>query len=294
MPTPTRVIPIEGKGLGVLATRDIAPGEAIMADRPLLQRTKDFKTGALSTTVEGDVQDARRKLLALAKESRGRNDIERVINANSFVFVYPPREFPVDRAIPDELSGAKEQQTVVFANISRINHSCSANATFTWHKQDEVGVIRASRPIKANEEITINYGVSGSRKERQASLRHCFNFHCRCERCCAEELKTSKRASEPASAQANAAPWSNAEVRAKAKEARWAELERWLAHKCLTASSSSPAVGPGGPDRLARPSTASSFYSRHRIPTVQQTGEWSGARQREIRSTSKGFVGMYM
>ena len=69
MPTPTRVIPIEGKGLGVLATRDIASGEAIMADKPLLQRTKDFKTGALLTTVEGDVQDARRKLLALAKES---------------------------------------------------------------------------------------------------------------------------------------------------------------------------------------------------------------------------------
>ena len=82
-------------------------------------------------------------------------------------FLHPPREHPVQRHIPDELSGAQQRQTLVFENISRINHSCASNATFTWFSKSQAAEVRATQPIKAGDEITINYGASGSVLQQQ-------------------------------------------------------------------------------------------------------------------------------
>ena len=142
--------------------------------------------------------------------------------ANGFVFLHPPRDKPVQRHVPDELSGAKQRQTLVFENISRINHSCANNATFTWFSKDEAAVIRATRPIKAGEEITINYGANGERVQRQRELYQCFHFKCTCERC-RTELEAERR-SRPSTGQRGRM----AEDIAREKAGRWAELEKWL------------------------------------------------------------------
>lgn len=132
----------------------------------------------------------------------------------------------MQRHVPDELSGAKQRQTLVFQNISRINHSCANNATFTWFSKDEAAVIRAVRPIKAGDEITINYGANGDRVQRQLELYQCFHFKCTCERC-RTELEAERR-SRPSSGMSTAKQGSMAGDIAREKASRWAELEKWL------------------------------------------------------------------
>jgi hypothetical protein len=81
-----RVLPIPGKGLGVVATRGIASGEVIMAERPLVVIVKEFSTGRSQTKhFGGDRETVEKRLLQLSKESSGENDVERAVNANGFV-----------------------------------------------------------------------------------------------------------------------------------------------------------------------------------------------------------------
>ena len=141
---PVSVVPIPGKGLGVVANRHIGVGEAVLAEKPLIQLVKDFSTGAdwCRTETEGTWQRTNKpadpgtqsKLLNLSTAAVGTNPIDKVINTNGFVFLHPPPKEPTRRDVPDELSGAKRRQTIVFANISRINHSCAPNATMVWHE----------------------------------------------------------------------------------------------------------------------------------------------------------------
>ncbi|KAH9019791.1 hypothetical protein EDB84DRAFT_1516300 [Lactarius hengduanensis] len=63
------------------------------------------------------------------------------------------------------------------AIISRINHSCAPNALFRWNEELFAAEVRALRPIRRGEEVTIGHA---SRQER---LRDAYGFTCTCELC---------------------------------------------------------------------------------------------------------------
>ena len=87
--------------------------------------------------------------------------------------------------------------TVVFLNISRLNHSCAANAYFHWDSARFEGTVVVKRPVPAGAEVTINYGAQGTRAERQWHLRERFGFDCGCERCALEQMRVSGLMSWP-------------------------------------------------------------------------------------------------
>lgn len=73
--------------------------------------------------------------------------------------------------------------TQVFEHASRINHSCLANATYSFTSQKHM-VVRAAREIAPREEITFNYvGTIGDTKTRSAQLAAKYGFECACEAC---------------------------------------------------------------------------------------------------------------
>lgn len=71
----------------------------------------------------------------------------------------------------------------VFADISRINHSCLPNTVQYWNPLHEKQLIHAVRPIPKGTEITTSYLSGGTSKERQQYLMQVFGFDCACEIC---------------------------------------------------------------------------------------------------------------
>lgn len=96
-------------------------------------------------------------------------------------------------------------QVFAFSPVASIlNHSCRPNAIalpVIHGKEDVVPIshgsvwVRAIRPIKEGEEVTIAYipGLKPTREEQQAEIRTRFGFTCRCEACEHEERDPHER-----------------------------------------------------------------------------------------------------
>ena len=158
---------IEGKALGVIATCDIAAGQLLLQEWPLLQLRPDG-AGRYDGTYDGERERARALLSTLSSAKPGAGDLGGVIETNGIV---------VNHGQPGAF-------TVVNLMISRCNHSCAPNAVFVWDAVLELGRLDAKRPIPAGTEVTINYGAHGGRMRRQRILSQRFNFMCECELCC--------------------------------------------------------------------------------------------------------------
>ena len=85
-------------------------------------------------------------------------------------------------------------QNGVFLKMSRFNHACIPNAEYFWNEETKFRDLRAIRPIKIGEEITLSYiGVScQDRDERRTHLKNYFQFHCTCDACEISEEKAEK------------------------------------------------------------------------------------------------------
>lgn len=157
---------IKGKALGVVAARDIAPGELLLQERPLLKLTPDGE-GRYDGTYSGEREATRSLLASLSAAKPGAGDLGGVIETNGIIVNH----------------GQVDAFTVVQLMISRCNHSCAPNAAFSWDEELQLGRLVAKGPIRATTEVTINYGAFGSRARRQRMLFRRFNFTCSCELC---------------------------------------------------------------------------------------------------------------
>jgi hypothetical protein len=158
----------DNKALGVLATRDLAQGECLLREWPLLRLTPDG-AGRFDGMYHGERDRARALLSTLSAAKPGAGDLGGVIETNGIVVN----------------AGRRDAITVVNLMISRCNHSCSPNAAFGWEAELQPPCSLSTKwPIRAGEEITINYlGSRGSRARRQRLLLKRFNFVCTCELC---------------------------------------------------------------------------------------------------------------
>eukprot|EP00933_Yihiella_yeosuensis_P028643 TRINITY_DN22476_c1_g1_i1.p1 TRINITY_DN22476_c1_g1~~TRINITY_DN22476_c1_g1_i1.p1 ORF type:complete len:361 (+),score=79.97 TRINITY_DN22476_c1_g1_i1:111-1085(+) len=72
----------------------------------------------------------------------------------------------------------------VFANACLLNHSCAPNAYHCFNEKQKRLTVHCMRPIKKGEEVTISYVKVWQKKEdRQMELQHQYRFHCRCQVC---------------------------------------------------------------------------------------------------------------
>jgi hypothetical protein len=165
-----RLDTIPGKDKALIATRDIAPGTLILSDPPLI--TTDCITS--EETTEKDLaralrtlpKDSQRAFLSLHNNYPGeKNPLSNIIRSNGY---------PLG---PESGAGG------VFANVSRINHSCRPNAKHSWNAILKKQTVYALRPISVGEEITLSYLAGGSSEERQEILKTHFRFDCKCELC---------------------------------------------------------------------------------------------------------------
>ncbi|RDX42811.1 SET domain-containing protein [Lentinus brumalis] len=225
------IIPIEGAGLGMVATVDIAAGEVIVRERPLLLAPRAFSapkgrehaTNIIVNAAQSLHPENKRLFYAL-KNVKG-NTVpsaeEGLVNTNAFGC----GPFP---AYHGRYGG-------VARDASRANHSCSPNAAQSFDGATLTQSLRAYRAIRAGEEITVAYvGMSMPAEARQEELLRRYFFTCVCKSCRLTGAARDKSDSFRAFVQAN----SGADMIAEFD----ATFETWLAEG---AHLSPPVVPPG-------------------------------------------------
>ncbi|TDL17391.1 SET domain-containing protein [Rickenella mellea] len=181
---PYRILPVNGAGLGMVATRAIYAGETINIERPVF-----ISPVALPTydNLEDSLQD-------IYKIAMGVLDPRTVAAIMSLSNCKPVTKHPISK-----LRGIIDTNTLycsfpqseylphyggVFLDMSRCNHSCIPNATWDWDHCSLSMQLRALQPIREGEEITLSYlGHWQSRSERQRELKTKYDFTCTCPAC---------------------------------------------------------------------------------------------------------------
>ena len=195
---PFAVMPIDGKGFGVVATRELFIGERLLAETPLLvvpmdvsgydgQRNGEYEgipSALLEAAVDALPADSRCKFFGLSQ--------------NSAYVTRSPAGIAQTNGIP-HTHGSKTYGAIYYM-ASRFNHSCDANACFRWNRSlggavggavppDGAGsggqlTVHATKRIPAGTEITFNYaGFLAPREARRRYLLESFGFECTCAKC---------------------------------------------------------------------------------------------------------------
>jgi tetratricopeptide (TPR) repeat protein len=195
----------KGHGFGLFATKDIDAGSIILCEKALCIVWSHETDGWTALTVDARDGQTRVQPVGLtkaivAKLTANPSQIEKatslfgellVKDGNPVIDTFQIHDIVSRNAFgPGETFATGNQDgrkasTGLWVRSAYINHSCIPNA-----KKDSVGdlmVFRATRPIKAGEEITHCYSESIDLKDRAANLKKTWGFECDCRLCKAEK-----------------------------------------------------------------------------------------------------------
>eukprot|EP00741_Cyanophora_paradoxa_P015346 tig00000194_g14814.t1 len=161
--------PVPGKGLGAVATRDIAAGERLLEDPPLIVATgpRDIERGLER------LDDRQRAAFFDLRENGWREGRPRTASGT-----FRTNALPL---------GAGASTSGLFLQAARFNHSCCANVHHSWNKEKGVEVIHTIRDVREGEELCTDYAASHqTRAARRAFLQQQFGFLCECPACSLE------------------------------------------------------------------------------------------------------------
>jgi len=177
MPSPPacEVKEIAGKGIGMVATKKLYPGDLILAEKPVMTMpVAIFDSGREST------EDW------LDKKINRLGSMERELLLSLTDWSNPDDFTYIGLFYTNCMSW--EADVVVCPLMARANHSCRPNAEFVARIDKGVNELRAMYVIEAGEEVTINYlpmAEEGGevREVRQKYLRTSYGFQCTCRAC---------------------------------------------------------------------------------------------------------------
>jgi len=180
---PCRILPVPGKGVGMVAERKLYPGDLILAEAPLVFVPDHLDMEGTQLLLEETVHrmtNIQKKVLLCLSDCRN-----------------PEQPKNLGRFYTNAMSF--DDDAVLCPIMARANHSCKPNAEFVPRKDLGLLQLRAMYVIQQGEEVNINYmemeGEGGDiRDVRQEYLRRCYGFQCMCE-CCTlqdEELVTDE------------------------------------------------------------------------------------------------------
>jgi len=163
-----RVEPVEGKGLGAIASRDVAMGELVLRE-PALIRFRDADTAW--------VANATKQLDALLKPEQ-----EQVM---SLMDAHGPVKSLAGIIVTNNYSlGLGSSYGGIFLELSRFNHSCAPNCEQSWDEDAQEIHVYASTAIRAGEEMyTYFVDPRMSRRDRLQQLSRIYRFTCSCASC---------------------------------------------------------------------------------------------------------------
>lgn len=189
-----RVSHAGAKGYGVFATRPIARGTRIIADRILL--SIDNKDTSVLEAASRLSSDDRHRLLSLSMNNAKSKSLSYLAAAAwgslpSLTSINQGRDLlNIFYNNNFSISGTSGKRAV-FLTVARLNHSCVPNAQGNLNTAlpGSQFTIHALRSIAVGEEITISYlhDELAIRAARQKRLKDGYGFECACEICSIED-----------------------------------------------------------------------------------------------------------
>ncbi|KAH9917518.1 uncharacterized protein B0H18DRAFT_35759 [Fomitopsis serialis] len=170
--------------LGLFATSSLEPGDLILSERPLLLTLRALPAGSAPGTSADDILEraaeampARERRAFLALRNCKTHGDPRLSRARGIV--------ATNALGIGSLPGHAGDCAVVCERTCRANHSCSPNAVARWDLPSFSVELRARRPVRAGEELTISYlpDLTLPRAARVDLLRASYAFTCACTAC---------------------------------------------------------------------------------------------------------------
>ena len=172
MEVPYKLVQIEGKGRGLVATRTLEVGELVLSERAFLKISFKSKITSFFRLIEFE-PEIRAKLMNLScpadsslKDFDDNQILQRKFEANCIAMH----------------TGVENDASLVFEMILMINHSCVPNVVWFPEDADETRKeVRACRRIQEGEEIVASYIELAQlplRQQRREMLRP-RGFFCR-------------------------------------------------------------------------------------------------------------------
>lgn len=176
---------VPGKGKGLIAIRDIYPGELVLVERPILISPVllidvNFKFSSFHVYTERKMNQ---------EDWIKFNDLSNFMqqDTNTSTSIIPQLKFEGIRntnGFGINLQEGKERYSGVFLEQARLNHSCGPNLRNIWDSCLFTMSTQAVRPIRAGEELTIEYiNPFLPYAERQSILKNTFKFKYECQYC---------------------------------------------------------------------------------------------------------------
>ncbi|KAK9414204.1 hypothetical protein SUNI508_02303 [Seiridium unicorne] len=187
---------VPGKGMGLIATRNLQMGDHIMSttasvmiDYELFYDVSEADLLDMQVAAVGNLPDKHRGIFLNLSTHDDAADyitqVEKIITTNSF-------DIQNTGIITKKYESEEENFYTVFPEISRMNHDCRPNADYYFDPNTFTQHIHAVRPIAAGEEITISYiDTVQTREDRLARLDLLWHFPCSCSSCTQNEHMTN-------------------------------------------------------------------------------------------------------
>ena len=156
---------IPGKGIGMVATRDIKCGEIILQETPVLTFSHEENPNQLHERFKKLSRIEQTSVLNLHNAHPELNELIGIFETNAF------DKYPA----------------MLFLNISRLNHDCLANAEVCIN--ESLGRVFSNQDIQMGQEICIHYyGMKASEvlattENVTKELKSTFGFDCTCRFC---------------------------------------------------------------------------------------------------------------
>ncbi|KAK6843827.1 hypothetical protein PG987_004687 [Apiospora arundinis] len=187
---------VPGKGMGLIATRNLQVGDHIMSTTPSAMIDYDVFYELQADQIhqmQGEgvsyLPERHRNIFLNLSTHDGAEDYNSRVNK-----IILTNAFDIDNTgvVTKQAEGDRESWYTVFPEISRMNHDCRANADYYFDVETFTHNIHAVRPIFAGEEITVSYiDPVQPRAERLTRLNTSWHFSCSCSLCAQNEHATA-------------------------------------------------------------------------------------------------------
>jgi len=197
-----KVLPIEGKGLGCVASRELKLGKLILQEIPQFVVPENTIKNELSVEFMSVLMDTfknmsktdQEQFLKLHNRFIGDDKLDKFLNEEKSKNQEACKM--LEEAI--QIYGIYKTNTFfndVLIKFSRFNHSCDSNGEIVWKNREKKEIeIRAASKINYGDEITINYNIVQNDlkkfKERQELLSKIWGFDCNCNLCEREQVNS--------------------------------------------------------------------------------------------------------